>query len=110
LKHSELVCALCVWDHSDHKNEVKNTNIKVLRDHTHKLLEFLELIQNDIDKLKAFCNSCLDYKVSKDAFDIMEGIKNTEVFVERNTFNQKGRERMIKFADVVSGVNRDKIV
>jgi hypothetical protein len=43
----------------------------------------------------------LNVKVSKNAEEVMEGIKNAELFIERNKFDQKDKERMIKFSDAV---------
>jgi hypothetical protein len=42
-------------EHSDHKNDIKNANSETVKTHTKLLLEFIDVIQMKIDKVKVFC-------------------------------------------------------
>jgi hypothetical protein len=47
-KHNELLCSLCVWEHSDHRALVKVCTQKEIKNHTELLKKSLENMHSSI--------------------------------------------------------------
>jgi hypothetical protein len=47
-KHNQLLCSLCVWEHSDHKAMVKVCTQKEINNHTQLLRSSLEKMHEEI--------------------------------------------------------------
>lgn len=50
MDHDELLCGLCVWEHSDHKNRVKVCTVQDIKKHTDLVKKSLDSMHEDIMK------------------------------------------------------------
>jgi hypothetical protein len=100
-KHDELLCSLCVWEHSDHRALVKVCTQKEVKNHTELLRKSLESMHASIvDKIelgKQTLYQIENKEKQMSSKEIMEGLNFVKQILIKPFFDENGEGKKIKY-------------
>lgn len=100
-KHDELLCSLCVWDHSDHRGLVKVCTQKEVKHHTDSISKALdsmkEHIVDKIERGRQMLYNIENKEKQMSSKDIIESLQFVKDLLIQPYYHDENEGRRLKY-------------